>query len=128
MAEKTCDSIWTFERVIGYTLDEPANKEFKSIILKSSCQDLCLAEKSFPCRSITYDYGRRICRLFSETRRSKPGSFKLTSDYIDYFDNKCAKGLLNKLFVCTLCFIKSVHLQNCPLVNIEIFPNVTSTM
>lgn len=44
------------------------------------------------CRSITYDYGRRVCKLFKETRRSRPNMFKATTDHIDYFENKCVKG------------------------------------
>lgn len=84
--------MWTFERIIGFTLDEPADKEIKSIMLRTACQDLCLAERSFPCRSITYDYGRRICRLFRDTRRSKPNSFKMTNEFVDYMENKCSTG------------------------------------
>lgn len=89
---KTCDSIWTFERIIGYTMDETADREINSIMFRTACQDLCLLEKSFSCRSLTYDYGRRICRLYSNTRRSKPQAFRKTSDHVDYFENKCTKG------------------------------------
>lgn len=91
-SEKPCGKMWTFERIIGFTLDEPADKEIKSIMLRTACQDLCLAERSFPCRSITYDYGRRICRLFRDTRRSKPNSFKMTNEFVDYMENKCSTG------------------------------------
>ena len=95
--EKTCSKIWAFERIIGFTLNESADKEIKSIMLRTACQDLCLSERTFQCRSITYDYGRRLCRLFRETRRSKPNSFKLSSDHVDYFEYKCADG--NYFFV-----------------------------
>lgn len=52
--------------------------------------DLCLAERSLPCRSIVYDYSSRTCNIFSETRRSRPKSFVAAhSRLIDYAENLC---------------------------------------
>lgn len=85
--------MWTFERIIGYTLDESADKEIPSILLRTDCQDLCLAEKSFSCRSATFDYSKRLCKLFTETRRSRPSSFKATQEFIDYYENQCVTGM-----------------------------------
>lgn len=134
--EKTCSKIWAFERIIGFTLNEPADKEIKSIMLRTACQDLCLSERTFQCRSITYDYGRRLCRLFRETRRSKPNSFKLSSDHVDYFENKCANGNYFFVFYIFLVYIYRskqslflyIYIQNFPHVNIETFVIVTLSM
>lgn len=71
-----------------------ADLEIDSIMFRTTCQDLCLMSKQFQCRSLTYDYGRRICKLFHNTRRSKPEAFVRTTDHIDYFENKCTKGML----------------------------------
>lgn len=127
LTEKPCGKMWTFERIIGFTLDEPADKEIKSIMLRTACQDLCLAERNFPCRSITFDYGRRICRLFRDTRRSKPNSFKMTSEFVDYMENKCATGKCS--FSCwpdtVTLNITFYYFQNCPHVSIETLKIVT---
>lgn len=89
--------MWTFERTIGHTLQEQPDKEFQNIPMRTDCQDLCLAEKSFACRAATFDYGKRLCKIFSETRRSRPASFVKTEEPIDYFENQCAPGMLNQI-------------------------------
>jgi hypothetical protein len=85
--------MWAFERVIGHTLEESADKDITSVLLRTDCEDLCLAEKTFTCRSATFDYTKRLCKLFSETRRSRPNSFKATNEFIDYFENQCVSGI-----------------------------------
>ena len=114
-------------------------------MLRTACQDLCLAEKSFLCRAITYDYGRRVCRLYRETRRSKPNAFKPTSDFVDYFENKCANGksprapTINhslayrhtkfiRLSFDECVFLSIVHKQICPHASIGISKIATLSM
>ena len=91
LKERNCGKLWTFERVIGFDLEETPEREIPAVPLRTDCQDYCLAEKSFSCRSVTYNYKTKACRLFTETRRSRPSSFKSTLDDIDYFENHCAK-------------------------------------
>ncbi|RWS11638.1 uncharacterized protein B4U79_13044 [Dinothrombium tinctorium] len=86
-----CNKLWTFERVIGYTLEETPEKEAANIETRLDCEELCL--KTASCRSATYDYANKICRLFTENRRSRPLSFKPTSKEIDYLENECIKEL-----------------------------------
>jgi len=91
LKERNCGKLWTFERVIGFDLDETPEREIPGVNARTDCQDYCLAEKTFGCRSITYNYKTKACRLFTETRRSRPGSFKPTLEDMDYFENHCAK-------------------------------------
>ena len=92
---KTCPKLWSFERYIGYELDVEPDKIITTIVTRNACQDLCLSETEFTCRSATFDYGKRICSLFSMTRRSKPDAFKRTMNgaAVDYFENQCASGM-----------------------------------
>lgn len=91
--EKHCGKLWTFDRVIGYIFEDKPEKEVQNVELRADCEDLCLAEKSFSCRSATFDYTNKLCKLFSETRRSKPSVFKPTKNDIDYLENQCIKGM-----------------------------------
>ena len=92
LPEKPCGKLWSFERIIGYDLEETPDKTIENVDLRADCQDHCLSVKDFLCRSATYDYSHKTCRLFSETQRSKPGSFKATTKEIDYLENHCVKG------------------------------------
>jgi hypothetical protein len=92
LKERNCGKLWTFERVIGFDFEETAEKEIPGVLVRTDCQDYCLAEKTFSCRSVTYNYKSKACRLFTETRRSRPNSFKPTLEDIDYLENQCASS------------------------------------
>ncbi|XP_074603612.1 uncharacterized protein LOC141857092 isoform X3 [Brevipalpus obovatus] len=91
LKEKPCGKLWSFERIIGYDMEETPDKTIVNVDLRADCEDHCLSEKDFICRSATYDYTQKTCKLFTETQRSKPGSFKATSKEIDYLENHCVK-------------------------------------
>lgn len=50
-------------------LDEAPEREIQDVTNRVQCQDHCLGEKSFQCKSSTFDYKSKLCRLFTETRR-----------------------------------------------------------
>lgn len=56
------------------------------------CEELCLRERGFVCRSGEYDYAFQQCKLSSEDRRSQPSSFRPAFGDIDYFENQCVPG------------------------------------
>lgn len=91
LKERVCGKLWAFERIIGFDLEESPDKEISNVPLRTDCQDYCLGEKTFNCRAATYNYKSKACRLFTETRRSRPASFKPTLEDLDYFENHCAK-------------------------------------
>ncbi|RWS25789.1 uncharacterized protein B4U80_03819 [Leptotrombidium deliense] len=86
----TCGKVWTFERVIGYTFEETPEKESRNVETRQDCEEICLRTS---CRSLTYEYPSKICKTFTESRRSKPAAFKPTSKEIDYIENECIKEL-----------------------------------
>lgn len=85
-----CGKIWTFDRIIGHDLDVTAEKEVTGLTSRTECQDLCLGEKSFVCRAASYNYSSHSCKLFTESKRSKPTALRPV-DSVDYFENQCAK-------------------------------------
>lgn len=90
LKERNCGKLWTFERVIGHTFDETADKEVQEVVTRTECEDACLAEKTFDCRAATYDYAAKVCRLYQENRRSRPNALKPTAEDMDYLENQCA--------------------------------------
>lgn len=44
-------------------------------------------------RSVTYYARERMCKLSSETRRTKPESFRKSGPDVDYMENECAQGI-----------------------------------
>ena len=62
----------------------------KAVLTRLQCQEICLKDKTLPCRSAEYDYTNFICRLSRETRRSQPAAYRATTEDIDYLENQCA--------------------------------------
>lgn len=71
---------------------------------------MCLAEKKFVCKSATYNYESRICKLFDENRRTKPNVFKSTKMKMDYLENQCVKGKMIQINLNTDKLVISVFL------------------
>ncbi|RWS22945.1 uncharacterized protein B4U80_07016 [Leptotrombidium deliense] len=90
LAVSPCERAWTFERVIGRELKGFDKRIIVSIGSRLQCQELCLREQSFSCRSGEYDYVNQECRLSSEDRRTQPEAFSIASSTVDYFENQCA--------------------------------------
>lgn len=120
--------MWSFTRVPEHELVGPGDLEIRNIYNRRQCQDECLRAPRGPCRlkhysnydqivnfwfknvksiqlpnrSVTY-YGReRLCKLSSETRRTRPESFRKAGPDIDYMENECAPGKVNaNLEICS---------------------------
>lgn len=92
-----CERAWIFERVLGHQLLGHDEKIIESVASRLRCQELCLNERDFKCRSGEYDYDTHQCRLASLDRHNQPRLFKATSAYhvgggagnVDYFENQC---------------------------------------
>ncbi|GIX68013.1 uncharacterized protein CEXT_411601 [Caerostris extrusa] len=79
-----CNRLWTFERVIGYEISGFDDRTVPGVSTRLQCEELCLREKGFICRSGEYDYAFQQCRLSSEDRRSQPSSFRPAFGDVDY--------------------------------------------
>ena len=50
-ANTVCSRAWSFERVQGYELDTLAKRR-RRVASRQACQELCLGEREFTCRSV----------------------------------------------------------------------------
>ena len=92
---RTCGAVWTFERYIDYELRGFVRAEHKDIS-KTECEDLCLSESRFSCRSASYDHLERHCYLSEEDRFTQPESF-LVRQGSDYLENQCESSKLRQI-------------------------------
>ncbi|XP_021930316.1 uncharacterized protein LOC110834946 [Zootermopsis nevadensis] len=83
-----CGMSWTFERHVNHELRGFTNAHYVTGS-KTECEDRCLNERSFTCRSASYNYRRQECRLSSEDRFTQPKAFETSLDS-DYLENQCA--------------------------------------
>lgn len=60
---------------------------------RTECEDKCLNEFSFVCRSATFDAGMRMCSLSRYTRRTHP-DLLVDDAESDYLENTCLNGKL----------------------------------
>ncbi|XP_033606986.1 uncharacterized protein LOC111863521 isoform X3 [Cryptotermes secundus] len=82
-----CGMAWTFERHVNRELRGFTNAHYITGS-KTECEDRCLDERSFICRSASYSYRRQECRLSSEDRFTQPQAFEMSMDS-DYLENQC---------------------------------------
>ncbi|XP_077498487.1 uncharacterized protein LOC144109536 [Amblyomma americanum] len=85
-----CDKDWVMERVPDKELRGFDDRVVSGVPTCQRCQELCLHETSFPCRSGEFDARARECRLSSQDRRSQPGAFgPAQGPHVHYFENLC---------------------------------------
>ena len=70
-------------------------KETVRGISKTECQDRCLSENSYSCKSASYDHMRQECHLSTEDRFTQPKSF-LAKQGTDYLENQCESSKFYK--------------------------------
>jgi hypothetical protein len=92
-ARSSCrDKLWTFERVLGYELAHGQyERALEHVLSRRDCEEFCLQEPSFSCRSALYDDESALCRLSRHDRRSRPSAFIRNNNLrISYLENQCA--------------------------------------
>ena len=85
----SCGRIFTFDRILDQAV------EFNSIIprytipfiSKDACKCLCLEEKKFTCRSMSYENRNSVCRIYDQSRTHVTLTFTGGSEF---FENACA--------------------------------------
>jgi len=90
-SSRTCGKAWSFTRVPQYEFVGTANEEVRDVQGIGACRELCLAAKSYVCRSATFNINTRTCKLSEESRRSAPASFRPAPRGTDYLENECAE-------------------------------------
>lgn len=83
---------YVFERHTRKKLKLPSS-EYKEMIAanRTDCEDKCLNEFTFVCRSATYDSASKTCWLSRFTRRSHPELLE-EDPSSDYLENTCLNG------------------------------------
>eukprot|EP00095_Tigriopus_kingsejongensis_P000115 maker-scaffold983_size73474-snap-gene-0.8 protein:Tk00115 transcript:maker-scaffold983_size73474-snap-gene-0.8-mRNA-1 annotation:"PREDICTED: uncharacterized protein LOC100909276" len=89
--DRGCGMLWTFERVLDMEL-QGHERSIKTNLSKTECEDACLLETSYPCKSANYNHLSRNCVLNEADRISEPKSL-LPSQGIDYLENQCKTAL-----------------------------------
>lgn len=84
-----CERAWVYERVIGYQIQGQDDLIIDEVPSRLRCQELCLNERGFRCRSGEYDHIQMQCRLSMSDRHSKPSLFRPAPSSVDYFENQC---------------------------------------
>ena len=107
---RSCGKSWTFERVVDMELTGYIKETVRGIT-KTECQDRCLSENAYTCKSASYDHMRNECHLSTEDRFTQPKSF-LPKQGTDYLENQCesSKYRLSKNMYQTK-FLKSGRLS-----------------
>ena len=84
---RSCGNSWTFERVVDMELVGFVQETVRGIT-KTECEDRCLSENGYSCKSASYDHMRQECHLSTEDRFTQPKSF-LARQGTDYLENQC---------------------------------------
>ncbi|XP_076332463.1 uncharacterized protein LOC143237278 [Tachypleus tridentatus] len=91
--------LYIFERTPGYRFEDDGEEMF--VINRTECQDKCLNEDRFPCRSVTFDRAKQLCKLSKQTKQMNPRAFQEDANS-DYMENLClpeSKICSNKAFI-----------------------------
>jgi hypothetical protein len=80
----------TITQAIGKQLEGFDDRVHSGVASRLRCQEMCLKERDFVCKSGEYEHGSQVCRLSREDRRSQPSAFVPASASMDYFENQCA--------------------------------------
>ena len=84
---RSCNALWTFERMVDKELRSNVRDTIREVT-KTDCEDLCLSENRFDCRSASYDHLTKECHLSADDRFTHPDAF-VTKQGTDYLENQC---------------------------------------
>lgn len=89
------DKYWIFERIIGYELAPRLyDKSLKFVQSRRDCEEYCLEEKQFQCRSALYNDETSDCKLSRYDRRlalQEGGYYRNFNVRISYLENQCVR-------------------------------------
>ena len=64
-ANTVCSRAWSFERVQGYELDT-LPKRRRRVASRQACEELCLGEREFTCRSVSFSKKKLFKKISTE--------------------------------------------------------------
>ena len=69
-------------------MDPPPTEDLIQVPNRRDCEELCLSEAAFPCRSADYNILTLACALSRETRRTQTSAYANSRDH-EYLENSC---------------------------------------
>lgn len=94
-----CGKLWTFERIPGAVLIGNNTRTLSQPVTRTDCQQYCLNETNFICRSAKYkiilnNYSSNsdimgTCTLSDADRHLLPNSYRVSGYDEEYFENQC---------------------------------------
>lgn len=98
------DRAWAFERhpskelrLGGSAAAATEERVIPMVATRKDCQEACLRESRFSCRSARYDTMSLECKLSSTDKRLRPEAFFDAPSQIEYLENQCVTaGKLTK--------------------------------
>ncbi|XP_018568648.1 uncharacterized protein LOC108908940 isoform X2 [Anoplophora glabripennis] len=94
-----CGKLWTFERIPGAVLIGNNTKTLPRPLTRTDCQQHCLNETEFLCRSVKYKILSNnylssteilgTCTLSNADRHLLPNSYRVSGYDEEYFENQC---------------------------------------
>ena len=85
---RNCGESYTFERVVDMELTSFVKETVRGIS-KTDCQDRCLSEKSYSCKSASYYHMLQECYLSTENRFTTQPNAMIKKNGTDYLENQC---------------------------------------
>ena len=101
---RICNVLWTFERMVDKELRSNVRDTIREVT-KTDCEDLCLSENRFDCRSASYDHLTKECHLSADDRFTHPDAF-VTKQGTDYLENQCQASK----FICYIIIAQLVEI------------------
>lgn len=88
------DKYWAFERVLGHELAPVLyGKTLNFVQNRRDCEEYCLQEKAFICRSALYNDDTTECKLSQDDRRTQSANFyRNNNPKISYLENQCIRS------------------------------------
>lgn len=67
----SCNRLWTFERIVDQAVSPSVLPRYTiPFITREACKCLCMQEKRFVCRSVTFEKRLSVCRIYDVSRES----------------------------------------------------------
>ena len=85
------DKAWAFERVVGMDLKGHEGRMVSNVPSRRDCEEACLRETGFRCRSAVYNTVSLDCALSQETRRTRPEAYAPGRN-TEYLENQCVSS------------------------------------
>ena len=95
------DKAWAFERVVGMDLKGHEGRMVSNVPSRRDCEEACLRETGFRCRSAVYNTVSLDCALSQETRRTRPEAYTPGRN-TEYLENQCVSSGRTQSEICTI--------------------------